>query len=1137
MAGEDSHDSKGAVPKFASFRPKPKALPLETLVAGHDEPVRHREPKVQKDAVRHHEDHRHHHRRKKEHSRESHRSPGQHGEPSQDVNWKTSSRSDLLNPQIATWEADSDNFLVDKIGDPHILTYGTIHRYNIPLYYRSGGGRVVGLPKTSKIDRDLSGEQSVIIHDRSSRKAGRREKYVFARNERKAIRKLRIRPAHQIECILEPDHDYVALNTSRGVKRRKLSGSSYTEDGEESQHFRSIEGKAKYETRPSDEDLKYGSESSASDYEGVTLDSIDESARRHNIELSRVVENEPTNIDAWMALIRQQDVLFGANGGQKERRLTSAERSSLADIKLSMYEKAIGKTANSKSNRQSLIIGMMEEGSKLWEPKKQSAKWQSVIQDYPCLALWNKYFDFHQSNFMAFRCEEIRHLFTQSLETLRSSRDASQDPSDQEELEHSIVYLLLRFTLFLREAGFNENSVAIWQGLLELNFFPPKHFEAHGQSDIDLLASLEDFWESEVPRVGDIGANGWAHNASLDNSGPPAEPRLNSSDTRIDDQNIFSSWATAEDLLTLETELPARTIDETGEDDPYQVVLFSDIKDFMIALKSDQSKSILLDAFLTFCRLPELSMSSLPRSWSTDPFVRTEILEQSDEHLRFLFTSKANDNVEQRGLPFLHAKEAGSPHTMRQGRDVFECQFRHFALSTDSLFATNEQWCPSFDHWAHVYRKDKAVMRASWVRRVLQTFADFDIGGSKFMEYHLALEWTISPHSAKKRAKTLLKRHPSRLRIYNAYALMERRSGSIDAADKVLSTAISMSKTFKEVDQHDTILLWRTWIWELLQAGDTRAAWRIVLSIPEGRPLDDIPTDAGKDNDTAFLAHPAAILRTKRSLEAGLDSSLCNPQLLHHVVSYADILALFNYLSASNSIFSALPVYNQTLTQLYVRSSAQPRLTEILHQHRARLLYHHATTSRSFRPALIRDTLANSITAFPNNTIFLSLYAWNEARFRIDDRVRAVMQNVVLKERHETVIGWTFAIWHELNGRPRGAGYNTNSVKAVLERAVGSDSGKSSASLWKLYVLFSLHHLPASHTKDVFYRAIRSCPWAKQLVMLAFTHLNDIMSEDEMRAVWNVLVEKELRIHVDLEEVWERLDDERRVQMVEDHST
>src|SRR5699024_2500337 len=93
----------------------------------------------------------------------------------------------------------------------------------------------------------------------------------------------------------------------------------------------------------------------------------------------------------------------------------------------------------------------------------------------------------------------------------------------------------------------------------------------------------------------------------------------------------------------------------------------------------------------------------------------------------------------------------------------------------------------------------------------------------------------------------------------------------------------------------------------------------------------------------------------------------------------------------------------------------------------------------------------------------------------------------------------------------------------------------SNLTLWKLYILFELSRGNINRAKAIFYRAVRACPWSKELVMLAFTHLRaDVVKQhhtdtrgkvevreegmgfEELRRVYNVLVEKELRVHVDV---------------------
>ena len=56
-------------------------------------------------------------------------------------------------------------------------------------------------------------------------------------------------------------------------------------------------------------------------------------------------------------------------------------------------------------------------------------------------------------------------------------------------------------------------------------------------------------------------------------------------------------------------------------------------------------------------------------------------------------------------------------------------------------------------------------------------------------------------------------------------------------------------------------------------------------------------------------------------------------------------------------------------------------------------VYAYATGSTGFQPGLVRQVLESSLEKFPKNTVFLSLYGWNEAKTRIDNRVRRYLDS------------------------------------------------------------------------------------------------------------------------------------------------
>lgn len=162
---------------------------------------------------------------------------------------------------------------------------------------------------------------------------------------------------------------------------------------------------------------------------------------------------------------------------------------------------------------------------------------------------------------------------------------------------------------------------------------------------------------------------------------------------------------------------------------------------------------------------------------------------------------------------------------------------------------------------------------------------------------------------------------------------------------------------------------------------------------------------------------------------------------VYHAVAYNEIRALLEYISHDQDLATVLPLYDSLVQELERRNLAGPQSSvhEMCLMSKARLLYHHATTARIFKMKIIRDFLEQSVVLFPNNSIFLGLYAWNEGKTKIENRVRTLIRDVTLEEGKETVVGWTFAVWAEMRMVGAGGGYNAHAVRALLEHAVECD--------------------------------------------------------------------------------------------------
>ncbi|RAK77919.1 uncharacterized protein BO72DRAFT_99172 [Aspergillus fijiensis CBS 313.89] len=1145
---------KKPVPRFASFKPppppeadRPPGRPRRDNTGHEDKsrshPERHSRHRSHRDRSRSRE------RRRRHRDREHHSNVNKANH--HDRTTSETPHTSLSNRDATKKDDASDLYVIDLKGDKYNLIYGTLHRYSVPDYYRVGRGNVLGLPSSYRIDRDSVVEDKLVIRNETQRKG-------LSRNKTKSIlsglskqhpRLLRFKPQSLLDAAADFSKDYLPLSTSGGRKHRVAFGDPETDD--EKYAYRSIHGKAKPEDHlPSD--VEATSDSDA-DEDGIRGDP-DEQIKQRNALLSRNLEKNSADIGSWLEYIAHQESLLRGSAGDNKP-LTYAEKQSLADIKLSLYEKALSKVGQSEA-KDRLLIGFLEEGAKLWDTKKLAAQWQTVLRsNSQFISLWVKYLDFCQTEFLNFTYQRCLDTY---IECLRLNQSAPENPGKSQVQ----MYLFLRLTLFMREAGFAEHAAALWQAVLEVAFFRPEPLKERHDSK-EVIPPFLDFWESEVARIGDAAAKGWK-SGSKD---LPTQQEFNPV-FRLDPKKLIPSWAPCERERIANARLPAFSLNESEHEDPYRVILASDLDEILTLVWDVDSPTLLLDGFLSFCRLPPMVTAETQSSngrRTGDPFVRNEIMSTSISRIDD-WVSRACSADESTAL---------SPFRFPQ---------INLISTIETLIPEQGRWFSSLDTWNTATSNLEFDVVPMWVRRALRLLVDANPSNDDLAEFALCVEFSCSSKDAKKFAKSLLKKRSSSLRLYNAYALMERRSGNHGAADHVWATALSMSRTFPDHDRVDSILLWQTWLWELLDSGNMAHASYILLSIPQNSiDLSALPQDSTQATFT-----PTSLLKIQSHLSELQEKVLAHRKAANFTASTA-CLAILSYLTNSQDLHKALEAYTHALDRLSsLPQSSNPfqtYTTELLHQSRARLLYHHIHTRRTYKPSHIRTLLSESITLFPHNTIFLSLFAWTEARFRIDDRVRSVVRDITRNNNITTTITKNptdpynlstppipitthlFSIYTELS-RPVFAGSTAHSVRAAFEEAISDDtpksapsssppsstspssssSARSNPSTWKLYILFELAQREIHRAKEVFYRGMRACPWSKELIMLAFTHLRaDIlrpshpgdapprkgeegMGFDELRHVYNVLVEKELRIHVDIEQ---ELDDLAARRMVE----
>jgi hypothetical protein len=172
----------------------------------------------------------------------------------------------------------------------------------------------------------------------------------------------------------------------------------------------------------------------------------------------------------------------------------------------------------------------------------------------------------------------------------------------------------------MNDAGYHESSIALWQALIEFLLFRPQSMD---QSEA--LTSFEEYWDSEVPRVGEVDWVTWPTYHEKNDAPLPHSVTLYGEPLKSG-PNLFKRFAEEERQLQKDLQFPGRTIDDAAEDDPFHVVLFSDLEPVLSTLcLIPNAQSIVVVGFLCYCGLPPLQAGGFEKDsckWWLDPFIK-----------------------------------------------------------------------------------------------------------------------------------------------------------------------------------------------------------------------------------------------------------------------------------------------------------------------------------------------------------------------------------------------------------------------------------------------------------------------------------------------------------------------------------
>jgi hypothetical protein len=289
--------------------------------------------------------------------------------------------------------------------------------------------------------------------------------------------------------------------------------------------------------------------------------------------------------------------------------------------------------------------------------------------------------------------EKCKSAYLSCLEALQLQAKLETAQTTRRKSSKMQVYIFLRLTTFMRESGYHELSIALWQAVLEFILLRPP-----AVSETTALEDFSSYWDSERPRLGELGHQGWSQYLEQPDNDVAPDPLEILPEEISETEQLFQRFGSSEVRMAEKLSLPGRIADEAGEDDPFHAILFSDLSPFVSCFLPDfQARSALIAGFSCYFGLPPFPVNTEGGclEWWQDGFLRS--------HISSLWTIQ-NPGSDTRSLPKLELVQ----------------------MTTEELFYG-------------AYRTELPFpLQPEWVERALQTLVQHHSSDEILAEYFLA---------------------------------------------------------------------------------------------------------------------------------------------------------------------------------------------------------------------------------------------------------------------------------------------------------------------------------------------------------------------------------------------------------------
>ncbi|KAG2154714.1 NRDE-2, necessary for RNA interference-domain-containing protein [Suillus clintonianus] len=930
-------------------------------------------------------------------------------------------------------------FFSDRKGDQLNVTYGSNHAGNVPKYHLVNRGRsILGLDGDWAIYRRGKGIEIII---------GRRHKQPALTDS-------------SVTTLLAAPPSQRLIGSGDSYKYEEVDGFLRLPSGHKAaEDYRSI---TKQQDHLDSDSQSSASNDSSGDESGTPI------LTSHQLSLKALEQQlaaDPSSVETWLSLVRHSlsNIPLTSKNAAKAR----------AEITLSILTRARAANPHNKSSRI-LFLKYLRAGEEVWHESKTKAEWEEALK-LGGIEIWIEWLEWRIRT-AAGGVETSVTDATRVFNALGSSESSEIDK----------LRVLWRVAVAFQQAGYHERTTALFQAQAELTFEVPQSL--YGLPHESQLESLEEFWESEVPRAGEPGAKGWGDWMSCGRPDNPVSPLKAVPQMDVDDQlkDPYVQWHHDELCADRTSRVPARSVDTRSESDPYATVLLSDIKALLLPIRTEGAKNAFRLIWLSILGLhiPGLSETLSQGSWD-DRWSFTYL--SSFSRLESIFPAAAG----QRQL--IADSHAGT----LIGRE------REFS----NAFGPIKEWSRNAlgplewvgeEKWRMWVAADLQEIDKEFVRAV---FSQLRCGSEDYEWdiYALAFEAALNIKSALKLSRTFLSTARDSLPHWAAHARLERLREHVDDARKVYQTVLVTSQhtpTQPFVGQ-----LWWDWAEMEWLSGDENAALRVIQR-------------SVKIEGTGGMM----VLRVKRSLD---DTISCTHEHWKDREAWIKLRALVELLSSSSQD-AALAVLD---SQPAASVNEKPGRRESIMVASLMLLYNYSVMLRRPTPtAVLRDRLQIAVDTYPDNSLVLGMFLEAEKGHGIWGRVRAQLgqstadggpreKSISRRIAEVWVAGWEKVRWQSEIERTRSG----------LAAAAESERTTGSAILWRVILEFEIRVGELQRGKKLLYRAVNECPLAKDLYMLAFGPLRSVFSARELDGFVDIMAERGIRMRKGVDEYVERM--------------